>query len=999
MRKITLLFMMLLSITAFSQVEIVENFDSLTSGTPTGWSGSLSATTQLSCGGSGSGMIQNIVAGGNGTLTTPNYTATTNTTALTASFNYNIVQFQGFGGFNPPPSDWGSISLEYTTDGGANWVNAITVNGTDFTYTDEFTCGVASVVIPEGTFTAGLDFQARISVSNLAANPSLIYIIDEVSLTQEATEAPSCDAALISPANGETDVDIDVTLTWSAASGLATSYAVSVGTQDGGTDILNAATTTDLNYALTGLDYSTLYYVTIVPSNAFGAPTDCISQTFTTRSIPLEGATCSNPIIATTLLESISFYADQNDTNNFEDNIDVSPCSNSYMNGKDVFYEITPTQDMSIDIEVSNISGNRSAVHVIEGCPDSGSANCIDYVGSYSGTERSLTDVVLSAGNTYFVVLSSSSNTATFSYSLIITKNTCINPTIELEPVAACETGEFYVNVNVTYTGDAQTLTLSDDYTGTSDITGITSNGIINAGPYPTGTLVNFTLSNDNSTSCYFDASTTYNCPPSNDECATPTSLTINTDGSCTILTPASNAGATESTTDPNGCSGGSNDVWYSFTANQSNYILEYLNAVSVDGGGTIMNTEILEGTCGSLTSIACYSTNFMFLSDLTPGTTYYVRNRGNISSSQSNFDICLKTPAAPPVNDECINATSIFASTDDSCNNSVNGTTVGATRSAESTCADTANTRYSDVWYEFSPTESAFYEFNFVKNSGPATYYYIYSGTCGNLTDLSTSCTSTNNQVLNLDATETYYVMVRSSQSDEGADFDLCVWQLPPAAANSDCTDATALLESPDDQGANTIIGNLNNSYPSLENCRDDYSSVWYNFTPQYSGVYNFDFTRTSGSAYYTIYDTNDCSLTSDNGSPNYVEGIGSCFNSSDRTVTLVGGNTYLVSVFGSSSTPEFELFAYPDPSLSVENNTFESFNYYPNPVVNSLTIEAGKAISSVSIYSILGQQVQTSKPNNLKTTVDMNNLENGVYFVKVTIGDAQKTFKVIKK
>ncbi|MBP93308.1 MAG: hypothetical protein CMC55_04225, partial [Flavobacteriaceae bacterium] len=92
-------------------------------------------------------------------------------------------------------------------------------------------------------------------------------------------------------------------------------------------------------------------------------------------------------------------------------------------------------------------------------------------------------------------------------------------------------------------------------------------------------------------------------------------------------------------------------------------------------------------------------------------------------------------------------------------------------------------------------------------------------------------------------------------------------------------------------------------------------------------------------------------------------------------------------------------ELFAYPDPSLSVDTNTFETFKYYPNPVVNTLTIESGNTISNVRIYNIVGQQVQVTAPNNLKTTVNMNALEDGVYFVTVTINNAQKTFKVIKK
>jgi hypothetical protein len=98
-------------------------------------------------------------------------------------------------------------------------------------------------------------------------------------------------------------------------------------------------------------------------------------------------------------------------------------------------------------------------------------------------------------------------------------------------------------------------------------------------------------------------------------------------------------------------------------------------------------------------------------------------------------------------------------------------------------------------------------------------------------------------------------------------------------------------------------------------------------------------------------------------------------------------------------SSAAEYEFFVYPDPTLSVESNSFETFKYYPNPVVNTLTVEAKDSISSISIYNILGQQVQLMAPNNSIATVNMDDLKGGVYFVTVTINNSQKTIKVIKK
>lgn len=656
---------------------------------------------------------------------------------------------------------------------------------------------------------------------------------------------------------------------------------------------------------------------------------------------------------------------------------------------------------------MANISNNGPSIHVVQGCPDV-ATECVAYVGTFnSGGALNLSDVVLLSGNTYFVVLSNSSSSRTYTYSLIIQRNPCINPTIaSTTNIADCGTGMFTVDVDVSYLGSATTLTLSDDNASTSDVTGINMTGLVNMGPYPSGTIVNFTLTNDDDNSCLSEGSSYFYCPPTNDECGAPISLTVNTDDSCSITVSATNAGATESVTDPDNCASASNqknDVWFSFEALSDTTILEYLNIVPTPGylsGGTIQATELLEGTCGSLTSIACYTTNFVTFSNLTIGQTYYIRNNTRLNGEYAqNYDICLRNPPAAPFNDECIGAGIITVPTLVGTPEVVSGTTVGATTSANNSC-NTSD--ISDVWYTLNPSTTGIYEISFAENptNQPAvSTFYIYEGSCASLAALSTSCNSSSAQILPLVAGTDYYVMVQSTQTGPGVTFDLTVNRLPDAVANSDCSGAFTLTESVDMNGNNSISGNINVTdvaYYSAEGCASSSTeSVWYTLTPQYTGMYNFNFTRVSGSASYTVYNTDDCSQAG----TNYVTGISSCFNNTTpRTGDLVAGNTYLIMVHASSAA-EYTILAYPDPSLSVESNNFETFKYYPNPVVNTLTIEAGNTISNVSIYNIVGQQVQVNKPNNLKTTVNMNALEDGVYFVTVTINDAQKTFKVIKK
>ncbi|MEH1009355.1 T9SS type A sorting domain-containing protein [Winogradskyella sp. ECml5-4] len=1009
MKKITIYLMMLISVSAFSQIEIVDNFNSESSGSaPTNWTGEMQTTASYICDGEGLSAWSFLPAGNTASMVSQNYTGISNGTNLTANFSYNIFertsQFPGAQNVNPT-TDWGSLVFEYSTDGGTTWTNISTIDDSNYTFTDASTCQSASVSV--GTIASGSDFQVRFlfNLVNVAGFRTIV-VIDNISITQEADAIPNCDAVLLSPLNGADDADTDVSITWQAATGLATGYTVSVGTTSGGTDIVNGVITTETSYDLTGLSYVTPYYVNIVPFNSIGDAIGCNEESFTTRSAPLIGATCSSPIV----VSSFPYIESNGDTANYENNIDVSPCNNTYMKGNDVFYEITPTTDMSINIEVNSIlpdTGNRAGVHVVQGCPDV-ATECVDYIGSYSGASRSLLDVVLLSGNTYYVVLSSSNANSTYGYSLIITQNSCINPTLgALTPIADCDNDEFSVDVEISYLGSATSLTLSDDFSGTSDITNISSTGIVTAGPYPSGTIVNFTLTNDGDDGlCSYTNSTFFYCPPSNDDCVNAIDLTatINSDDSCSLFTSATNTGATESIADPSACtSSNTNDVWFSFTASSEIMILEYLNAESAPGfpnGGTFQSTELLSGTCGAFTSLLCSSSAYVTFSGLTINETYYIRSKTNTGSSQQNYDICLREAPVAPANDECLDAVTLLVPTVEGATELVSGTLVGSTLSSDNSC-DTSNV--GDVWYVLNPTVTGVYEFSIAENptlQDGSVSYSIYEGTCGALVSKIPSCTNSS-EIITLNMGSTYYAMVQSSQSYPGITFDLDITKLPDAVANSDCASSISIIESTDETGNNAISGNINVTsiaYNSPEGCESSSSeSVWYSLTPQYTGTYHFDFTRVSGSANYTVYNTGDCSQTTSAG---YVPGITSCSNSglTPKTGDLVAGNTYLILIH-SSSAAEYSFFAYADELLNVDANDFETFKYYPNPVKNTLTVEANNAISQIGIYNIVGQKVKEMTPNTLTTSINMNELNKGVYFVTIIMNNSQKTFRVIKE
>jgi hypothetical protein len=84
---------------------------------------------------------------------------------------------------------------------------------------------------------------------------------------------------------------------------------------------------------------------------------------------------------------------------------------------------------------------------------------------------------------------------------------------------------------------------------------------------------------------------------------------------------------------------------------------------------------------------------------------------------------------------------------------------------------------------------------------------------------------------------------------------------------------------------------------------------------------------------------------------------------------------------------------------NLAVSDFDISGLKYYPNPVKNNLSLSAKTIINNVEISSVLGQIVLSKKVNDLQTEINLSELTNGVYFVKVTSDGKDKTVKIVKE
>ena len=91
--------------------------------------------------------------------------------------------------------------------------------------------------------------------------------------------------------------------------------------------------------------------------------------------------------------------------------------------------------------------------------------------------------------------------------------------------------------------------------------------------------------------------------------------------------------------------------------------------------------------------------------------------------------------------------------------------------------------------------------------------------------------------------------------------------------------------------------------------------------------------------------------------------------------------------------------VYFYRPATLGVSKFDASGIKMYPNPVQNTLTIEANSEIQRVSVYNVLGQEVLSRSPKSNATTLQTNDLQKGVYMVKTEIDGNVSMRKIVKE
>ncbi|MFT4943893.1 MAG: hypothetical protein ACI8RH_001640 [Flavobacteriales bacterium] len=110
-----------------------------------------------------------------------------------------------------------------------------------------------------------------------------------------------------------------------------------------------------------------------------------------------------------------------------------------------------------------------------------------------------------------------------------------------------------------------------------------------------------------------------------------------------------------------------------------------------------------------------------------------------------------------------------------------------------------------------------------------------------------------------------------------------------------------------------------------------------------------------------------------------------------------------YGFQVVGLNANPDNEAalgsIVITDTVLGADDFDAATIIMYPNPVTSIWNVQSQEAITNVSVFNVLGQQVINDTPDTLNYVADMSPFNAGIYLATITTQSGSKTLKLLKK
>ena len=529
------------------------------------------------------------------------------------------------------------VEVLVSTTGMNNWTVLYTYNNTNV----PATTGTTNIIDLDAYAGQSVRFAYRVFEGTANGTTDLNFYVDNFEVRLTPASAPLCATNFVNTPNA-TCGNFDNLISWDASAG-ANGYYLTVGTTSGGTDILNNVNIGSvLSYTFPST-INTTYFYTVVPYNGVGPATGCAEQSFSSvatgcycTSVPTsnDASGITNVQIATTNFPTT-------DVTYFDHTATVVDLSQGINSNLQVTFATGYAYNTFVSIDFNDdFDFNDAGELVYSGVSASANPTTLNASFMMPGTAPlGQHRMRINTGDASFLTASNPCYSGAYGVTLDFTINivaaSCTPPAATTAVVPACGSGQFSVDVTVTALGNG-TPSITDGTTTWP----VTALGVVNVGPFASGSSVTLTLLHGVDGTCDVPlGSSTYTCPAANDDLCNAISLTVNATSTGTAY---GNVGATSQTSEPSGTcfnNGIDGSVWFSFVAPASGEV----NITTDIAGATLTDTEIAVYaatgvTCSDLTTLGAalgcdqdggttitYN-SFLNLAGLTAGNTYYIQ-------------------------------------------------------------------------------------------------------------------------------------------------------------------------------------------------------------------------------------------------------------------------------------------------------------------------------------------------------------------------------------
>lgn len=339
--------------------------------------------------------------------------------------------------------------------------------------------------------------------------------------------------------------------------------------------------------------------------------------------------------------------------------------------------------------------------------------------------------------------------------------------------------------------------------------------------------------------------------------------------------------------------------VWYKFIGNGDN-----VTAATCLTGSFDSKINVYSGTCGSLTCVAgnddgCGTRSTVTFSTLV-GTDYYILVTGfGSATSAFTLNVSCVTPAPPPANDLCSNATVV------TCGDTIAGTNVDATNAGQPTATCGTSPGGPGVWYKYVGNGDIVTVATCATVASFDTKLNVYSGSCGtsNLVCVGGNddgCGTRSSYTFNSAVGTDYYILVTGFSGATNA-FTFTVSCVTPPA-NNVCANALPITcTSGTVYGTNVNATNTGN--PATCTTAPGSAAVWYTFAGTGELVTISTCDSASFNTKLNVYSGSCGTFTCVTGNDDNTVCTGGTTRSEVRFLTAIGTD-YYVLVSGSGTT-----------------------------------------------------------------------------------------------